>query len=333
VWLPDAVLAHVEEVAEEPDLSGTRYRLVRRLGRGGMGVVYAAEDLELGREVALKVSSAADVDGALCERLRREARILAHLEHPGIVPVHDVGVLPDGRVYYVMKLVRGERLDAWTTQNTDPRAALRLFQRLCEAVAFAHAAGVIHRDLKPENVMVGAFGEALVMDFGIAKVLSRPASAVAGGDACAQTTPARLESGATAAGTVMGTRGYMAPEQASGDVDRVDARADVYALGAVLSFLLARRPPPEARWVLDTEVPKPLSSICAKATAEDPAARYATAMELADDVGHWLDGEPVRAHRENPLERLARFASNNRVVLALLGAYLALRVLLILLAR
>jgi serine/threonine-protein kinase len=324
VWLADRVLEHVAEVAEEPDLSGTRYRLVRWLGRGGMGVVYAARDVELEREVALKVSSVADVDGALCDRLRREARILASLEHPGIVPVHDVGVLLDGRVFYVMKLVRGERLDAWATRNADRRAALRLFQRICEAVGFAHAAGVIHRDIKPENIMVGAFGEALVMDFGIAKVLSpsatparAPAPVTVGEEGAAS-----RDAGATAPGTVMGTRGYMAPEQAGGDVDRLDARTDVYALGAVLSYLLA-----------GSEIPKPLASICAKATAADPANRYATAMELAADVGRFLDGEPVVARRENALERVARFASKNSVVLTLLGAYLALRLLLILLAR
>jgi serine/threonine-protein kinase len=125
VWLPDAVLAHVQEVTDEPDLTGTKYRLVRPLGRGGMGVVYAAEDTELGREVAIKVSSTSDAGDDLCERLRREARILAQLEHPGIVPVHDVGILPDGRVFYAMKLVRGERLDVWARRSRDRPALLR----------------------------------------------------------------------------------------------------------------------------------------------------------------------------------------------------------------
>jgi serine/threonine protein kinase len=332
VWLPDAVLEHVRQVADEPDLSETKYRLGGALGSGGMGVVWAAEDTDLGREVAIKVASSV-AGGEPCERLRREARILARLEHPGIVPVHDVGTLPDGRTFYVMKRVRGERLDAWASRGPDRPAALRLFQRLCEAVAFAHAAGVIHRDLKPENVMVGAFGEALVMDWGIAKAPAPAAPAAPltvkeappprTPDALAKTIPAGLDEAGTAAGTVMGTQGYMAPEQARGDLAAVDARADVYALGAVLSFLLTGHPP----------LAPPLASICAKAMAPTPDDRYPTALELAADVGRFLDGEPVLAHREGPAARLARFASRHRVVLSLLVAYLLLRVLLIVFAR
>jgi serine/threonine protein kinase len=314
VWLPDAVLAHVQEVADEPDLEGTKYRLIRPLGRGGMGAVYAAADTELEREVALKVMPSAGA-AELGERLRREARILGQLEHPGIVPVHDVGTLPDGRVFYVMKLVRGEQLDAWAKRTPELGAVLRLFQRICEAVAFAHARGVIHRDLKPENVMVGPFGEALVMDWGIAKGLAPEGL---GGDALG----APAAEGGTAAGTVLGTPGYMAPEQARGDLAAIDARSDVYALGAVLRFLLGGRPP------LD-----PLVSICAKAMSEATASRYATAQDLADEVGRYLDGEPVRAHREGALERVKRFASRHRVVLSLLGGYVLLRLLLLAFAR
>ena len=133
------VLAHLQCVAGGIDLSGTPYRLVREIGKGGMGTVYCVEDTRLGREVALK---ALDVEV-------EEARVMARLEHPGIVPVHDVGRLPDGRAYYVMKLVRGERLDAWLARGPALPARVRLFQRLCEAVGFAHAQGVVHRDLKP----------------------------------------------------------------------------------------------------------------------------------------------------------------------------------------
>src|SRR5205085_2897820 len=149
-------------------------------------------------------------------------------EHPGIVPVHDAGALPDGRVFYVMKRVRGERLDAWALRHTDRRIHLRLYQRICEAVAFAHAHGVIHRDLKPENVMVGEFGEALVMDWGIAKELVRtPAPleiadsrrGIERVDVTADTMPAHSDSSDTAVGTVMGTLAYMPPEQARGEVD------------------------------------------------------------------------------------------------------------------
>jgi serine/threonine-protein kinase len=334
VWLPDAVLDHVQEVADEPDLSVTKYRLTGTLGRGGMGVVYTAEDADLLREVAIKVASSATADEP-CDRLRREARILARLEHPGIVPVHDVGTLPDGRVFYVMKRVRGERLDAWARRGPERPVALRLFQRICEAVAFAHARGVIHRDLKPENVMVGAFGEALVMDWGIAKGPAPPAADAENG---APQAPARppapgIGEGGTAAGTVMGTVGYMAPEQARGDLAAVDVRADVYALGAVLSFLLTGEPPSSPPGAATPSVPKPLASICARAMAPAPGDRYPTALDLAADVGRFLDGEPVQAHREGAAARLARFVSRHRVVLGLLGTYLLVRVLLIVLAR
>jgi serine/threonine protein kinase len=305
MWLSDSVLGHLRRVSDEPDLSATKYRLVRELGRGGMGVVYEAVDTVLERSVAIKVSSSVPASAALCERLQQEARLVARLEHPAIVPVHDLGSLPDGRIFYVMKLVRGEPLDAWAREGRDRRALLRLFQRICEAVAFAHEHDVLHRDLKPENVMVGPFGEALVIDWGIA---------------------AELVAGATrdAEGSVIGTRGYMSPEQARGELGSLDSRADVYSLGAILGMLLSRH---------GHAVPRPLASIVAKATASERTHRYSSALEVADDVGRFLDAEPVRAHRESVAERAARFASRHRVVLSLLGAYLALRVLLLVLAR
>jgi eukaryotic-like serine/threonine-protein kinase len=195
--IPDRVLAHLKNVTGLPDLSGTRYRLVKEIGRGGMGVVYLAEDDELGREVAIKV-----VEGV------SEARVLARLEHPGIVPVHEAGTLPDGRSYYAMKLVRGARLDEFVQQGVSLPDRLRIFQRICEPVAFAHARGVMHCDLKPSNIMVGEFGEVLVMDWG---------------------TPGA------------GTPWYMAPEQGAGGA--VDARTDVFALGRILEGLIGKDAP------------------------------------------------------------------------------------------
>jgi eukaryotic-like serine/threonine-protein kinase len=299
MFLSDVVMERLRESTGRPDLSGTRYQLLEELGRGGMGVVYAAQDEALGREVALKVSSFAGATADLfAAALQREARVLAQLEHPGIVPVHDAGVLPDGRVYYAMKRVRGQRLDAWARGQTELRPVLRMFQRVCEAVAFAHAHQVIHRDLKPQNVMVGEFGEALVMDWG--------ASAAAG------------EAGSTA-----GTLGFMAPEQARGE-GAADARSDVYGLGATLRALLDSRSEP---------APPPLVSICAKATTADLRQRYAGAAELLDEVGRFLDGAPVLAHPETLLQRTARFTRRNRVALALLAAYLAVRALLFLWPR
>ena len=150
-YLSDDAIARLRQVVDAPDVSGTRYRIVEKIGRGGMGAVYKAEDTVLGRMIALKV----------LDEENEEAHIMAALEHPGIVPVHDAGRLPDGRVFYAMKLVDGVPLHDFRASLPD---RLRVFQKICEAVAFAHSRGVTHGDLKPENIMIGAFGEALVLD-------------------------------------------------------------------------------------------------------------------------------------------------------------------------
>src|ERR1700680_1100455 len=152
--LSNKVVDHLRSVADVPDLCDTKYQILETLGRGGMGTVYLGMDLELQRPVAIKVVGIANDSTDLRKRLSREARVLAQLEHPGIVPVHDVGQLPDGRPFYAMKLVRGEGLDRYLERPLTISALLQLFERICETVAFAHAQGVIHRDLKPENIMV-----------------------------------------------------------------------------------------------------------------------------------------------------------------------------------
>jgi serine/threonine-protein kinase len=170
-WLSDEAICRLQAASALPDFAGTRYRLVERVGSGGMGVVYLAEDEILARRVALKVLDFPEGSGELAERLLREAHVLATLEHPGIVPVHDAGTLADGRAFYAMKFVEGRRLDHLDTQKDTLFDRLRIFQRICDTVAFANARGVLHRDLKPGNVMVGSCGEILVMDWGVAKIL------------------------------------------------------------------------------------------------------------------------------------------------------------------
>jgi serine/threonine protein kinase len=328
-WLSDAALAHLRGLGEVPDLAGTKYTLVRQLGAGGMGIVYLAEDRELGRHVALKVLRREHADPETAARLVREARILAGLEHPGIVPVHEIGTLPDGRSYYVMKHVEGERLDEVVRRGLSRAQSLTLFERICDTVAFAHAHGVVHRDLKPENVMVGPFGATLVLDWGVAKRMGEgaaPHPTAASAPAAGALTAGAL----TLDGAVIGTPAYMAPEQRAGAT--VDARADVYALGALLHFLLAGRPAP-GPGVAPPDVPRALASICRRATAADPAARYDDVASLAADVGRFQAGERVEAHREAWFERAARLAVRFRTPILLVVAYLVVRLVLLAFSR
>jgi serine/threonine-protein kinase len=325
-WLSDAALARLRSAASAPDLTGPRYRLLDEIGRGGMCTVFLAEDPSLGRRVALKVLDVPDPSGDLALRLTREARILARLEHPGIAPVHDVGRLPDGRVFYAMKFVEGPRLDAFAASQPTIPERLRVFQRIVEAVAFAHDRGVLHRDLKPENVMVGPFGEVLVMDWGLAKALERSLRAGLGppSDACRLPPPA--DGRPTGHGAVLGTPGYMAPEQERGEVESLDERSDVCALGAVLYFLLALKIPPRGRPLPPAAgIPRPLLAVCEKAMAEDKRDRYADALSLDAEIARFLDGRRVEAYPERPLQMAARLYSRHKAAFWLIVAYLVVR--------
>jgi serine/threonine protein kinase len=335
--LSDKAIERLRAGAEEPDLAGTRYRLLERVARGGMGVVYAAEDEKLERRVALKVLDVPGTDGDLANRLMREARVLARLEHPGIVPVHDVGTLADGRVFYTMKFVEGQRLDKFIEGVESMQDRLRVFLRICEAVAFAHARGVLHRDLKPANVMVGSFGEVLVMDWGLAKILRSDVQNVADPDATILERPKQpseesdstKSSVVTGHGTVMGTPGYMSPEQARGEVEVLDARSDIFSLGALLRFTLTQKTPAGFAPRLD----RSLEAICAKATAERRESRYSAVQELGQDVSRYLDGLAVGAHRESIFDKLARFYRRYRFFILLILAYLVMRVILLLVLK
>lgn len=331
-FLDDQALARLRNSADEPDLVGTRYRLLGRVARGGMGVVYSAEDTSLQRKVALKVLDSASSNPDLSKRLTREARVLAQLEHPGIVPVHDVGELPDGRVFYAMKFVEGQRLEEFATSLATLPDKLRLFLRICDAVAFAHARGVLHRDLKPANIMVGSFGEVLVMDWGLAKILRDPPP----GEETVFSVPPTASSGSgatestevTGHGTVMGTPGFMSPEQERGEVNALDVRSDIFSLGAVLRFLVGGK-----NQEINSEIPKPLRAILQKSTANEKGQRYASVAELSQDISRFLDGLAVSAYRESFLERAARFYKRHQIAILLISAYLVMRALLILFSR
>ena len=315
MWLSDDKLNHLRTIVGDPDFSSTKYTFIKELARGGMGTVYLAEDRELNRLVAIKVLNTPEVTDDLCNRMIREAQIVARLEHPGIVPVHDVGTLPDGRVFYAMKFVRGSRLDEYAAQHAALRERLRKFQAACDAVAFAHAHGVIHRDLKPQNIMIGSFGEVLVLDWGVAKILATDYTDEDGSISLHSCNPWLPH---TSAGTVIGTRDYMSPEQARGEIDQLDERADVYSLGAVLHFLLKDQP----------RVSKAAKAICSKASANAKEHRYSSASELSADIGRLLDAEPVSAYQENALEKVSRWVSKNRFLVLLVLAYLLMRIFL-----
>jgi serine/threonine protein kinase len=294
------------------------------------------QDVDLHLQPDLDLGTAAGP--TIAARLAQEARILGRLEHPGIVPVHDFGRLPDGRLFYAMKRVRGERLDRWMA-GVPVQARLAVFLRICEAASFAHAQGVIHRDLKPENVMIGEFGEVLVLDWGVARLLA-PTHGRAGAAAAAADDAARPSDGTpraprtpdtqmplaptieTAHGTIIGTPAYMAPEQARGDVALIDQRTDIYALGAMLDALVDSPVAGSGRSA------GALRAIIAKARAERPADRYQTVQELAADVSRFAGGFAVHARGEPVLDRVKRLAVRYRTPLLLIVTYLIARLLL-----
>jgi eukaryotic-like serine/threonine-protein kinase len=315
---------------------GQRFRIIRSHARGGLGEVFVAHDLELNREVALKEIQGRHADEpASRARFLLEAEVTGHLEHPGIVPVYSLGQHSDGRPYYAMRFIRGENLKAAIERfhavsgekrdagqrELELRRLLGRFVEVCNAVAYAHNLGIVHRDIKPENVMLGPFGEVLVVDWGIAKRLGEA-------DLTADTTPigsSQLhENGLTLEGTSLGTPQYMSPEQAQGRVDKIGPASDIYSLGATLYCLLTGRTPFEGRDLqallarvvtgefspprrVIRSLPKGLEAICLKAMALRPGDRYSTASTLSDDVERWMADETVAARRDGPLTRAARW--------------------------
>jgi tRNA A-37 threonylcarbamoyl transferase component Bud32 len=313
-----------------------RFQIVREIARGGMGRVVEALDVQLGRTVALK--QALDDDPEARGRFAREVEITARLEHPSIVPVYDAGESPDGEPYYVMRKVSGAPLDrllAAATTLDERLAYLPNLLAVADAVAHAHARGVIHRDLKPANVLVGELGETVVIDWGLAKIVGEPDA-----DGPGPVVPRRAAAGhETTAGTVLGTPGFMAPEQIRGGA--TDARSDVYALGACLYAVLAGTPPQAAatepripdravrgatRRLPDVVagVPPDLVTIVEKAMATEPAGRYLDAGGLSEELRRFLTGQLVASHRYGAGQRLVRWLRRHRALVAVSGVALAI---------
>jgi len=331
-----------EKVVSGP-ASEKRYSNLGEIARGGMGAIVKLLDNDIRRPVAMKVilgGGSAGSRQAQRERVERfveEAQVTGQLEHPNIVPVHELGLDADGKVYFTMKLVRGESLEAIIDKLADKDMEcrekyplshlLQIFLKVCDGVAFAHSKGVIHRDLKPENVMVGKFGEVLVMDWGLAKVKGREDSAK---DELVATIRSEKETGRSLAGEVMGTPSYMPPEQANGEIDRIDEKSDLFALGGILYKVLTHEAPYAGETVTNVllravegnvvspgrrspwlRIPRELESICLKAMAKEKGDRYPSAQDLIEDVRAFLDHRLVGAHRYGLVPRFVRFVQRH----------------------
>lgn len=343
--LPDELLTH------------KRYAIGTVVAQGGMGAILAAEQSAMKRHVAMKMMLANRDEGDVL-RFIEEAQITGQLEHPNIVPVHEIGIDENDQLYYTMKMVRGITLQKvlellsegleGTVKKYPVANLLTIFQKACDAIAFAHSKGVLHRDLKPENIMIGDFGEVLVMDWGLAKVIGAPDAqfvtpglAVSGGSgAVASCRSDEGDIGTTMVGTIMGTPQYMSPEQARGEI--LDARSDIYSLGSILFHLVFLRPTvpgdnaqeiarsvargeipwPTARelraWKLPHlpggEMPDSLVAVCRKALALDPAARYTTVADLQADLTAYQSGFATSAEHAGAWRQARLFIRRNRAV-------------------
>jgi serine/threonine-protein kinase len=346
-----ATLATTVDV--RPIEDGLRYEVLRPHAQGGLGVVSVARDAELGREVAFKEIQARYAgDATQRGRFVREAEITGGLEHPGIVPVYGLGRYADGRPFYAMRFIRGKSLQDATREMHAGEAGYTLrelltrFVAVCNAVAYAHSRGVLHRDLKPANVMLGPYGETLVVDWGLAKVVGREPNRSDGPGSAELTlqTPSG-EGSATQAGAALGTPAYMSPEQARGEVAALSPATDVYSLGATLYAVLTGQAPVQGRdtaevlekvrqgnWLpprkVKPNVPKALDAVCRKALALRPADRHGSALALGSDVERWLADEPVSAWREPWPARAGRWVRRHRTPVATAGAAAVVAILL-----
>ena len=335
------------------------YQLVKEIARGGMGQIYFGEDPQLKRQVAVKVSSVSY--GGEDPRFSKEAEVLALLAHPNIVPIYNVGVDAQGRPFYSMKLVKGRTLQAVlnalkdgntaATKEYTQAALLTIFRKVCDAMAFAHAKGILHRDLKPENIMVGEYGEVLVMDWGLAKILGERDAAGAVKAAVTDTG----DYGMTLEGEVMGTPQYMSPEQAEGMVAERDTRSDIYSLGGILYAILTLRPPVGGSTLVEVlgnvksgvlspmgtatrmakgiggrpepmtvAVPAALQAVTLKAMACNREKRYASVEDFAEDIESYQNGFATSAESAGLLRRARLWVARNRTLTASAAVLLVL---------
>ncbi len=335
--------------ADSAPLRG-EYKLVREIARGGMGQIYFGDDPQLERHVAVKVSSVSE--NGEDPRFAKEAKVLAQLAHPNIVPIHNIGIDAQGRPFYSMKLVKGRTLqavlnlvrdgDGAATKDYPRTTLLTVFRKVCDAMMFAHSKGILHRDLKPENIMVGEYGEVLVMDWGLAKVLGEREEAA---------SPVSLvndtgDYGMTMEGEVMGTPQYMSPEQAHGMVAELDQRSDIYSLGGILYAILTLRPPIEGTTLdevltkvrkgsissmitrcggkgdmsvsapnaMGVEVPHALQAVTLKAMATDRDRRYPSVEALAGDIERHQNGFATQAEDAGAWRLIRLWVARNKVL-------------------
>lgn len=342
-----------------------RYKLTTLHAKGGIGQVWVAHDESLDREVALKeLRPERSGNPALVERFVREAAITGRLDHPGVVPVYELSRSnkPGEPVhpFYTMRLIRGRTLSQAVVEyhrkrahksanRTDLLKLLQAYVAVCHTVAYAHSRGVIHRDLKGMNIVIGEFGEVILLDWGLAKRIDEAGTVIeierdgpVDPNATAQWIDSKSSDPAlTTAGEVLGTPAYMAPEQAEGSLDRIGTRTDVYGLGAMLYEILTGKPPFEGESNRDVirkvreenpvpprsvnkAAPKPLQAVCLKAMQKAPEQRYRSAADIAADVQHWLADEPVSAYRDSWVESGRRWISRNRTTVATVVAGLCI---------